>query len=387
VYGKAQMPFVSARQLSDDERRRYGRHLVLPEVGPAGQSRLRDASVAIVGVGGLGSPAALYLAAAGVGRIGLIDGDRVDLTNLQRQVLFQTADVNMPKASTAAARLRGLNPYVQVDVLEVRLTADNALDLLRPYDIVIDATDNFAARYLINDACALLGKPDVFGSVFRFEGQVSVFDAARGPCYRCLHPVPPAPHLAPSCAEGGVLGVLPGIIGSMQAAEAISLILGVGQPLVGWLGVFDALSMNLERLAVAKDPQCPLCGDRRTITRLADVPEQCEPERSEGTMSSISVEQLKQMMDAKSDFVLIDVREPYEYEYANLGGILIPLRDLPARFQELDPLQETVVHCHTGVRSANAVAFLQSRGFMRVHNLTGGIAAWSKRIDPTVPSY
>ena len=377
----------SSASFNPDETERYSRHLLLPGIGLEGQRRLHDASVVVVGAGGLGTPAAMYLASAGVGRIAVVDYDRVDISNLQRQVLYSTEDVGQSKARAAARELRRRNPHVRVDPIEQRLTAANGLEILRPYDIVIDATDTFASHYLVNDACVLLAKPDVAGSVYRFEGQVGVFDARRGPCYRCLYPVAPPSHLRSTCAEAGVLGPLPGVVGTLQAVETIKVILGIGEPLIGAVLLIDLLSGSFTRISARKAPECPACGDRPSLTRLEDLEDSCEPNRPGERMKSITVEQLQKMKEAGADYILLDVRRLDEYEYANLQGRLIPLNELPQRFGELDPSKEIVVHCHTGVRSAHAVALLESRGFLKVYNLTGGIAAWSRRIDPKVPSY
>ena len=378
--------------LSTEEMRRYGRHLIMPEVGLQGQKKLKTASVLVVGTGGLGSPLSLYLAAAGVGKLGLVDFDVVDPSNLQRQILHSTKDVGRPKLKSAQERIAAANPNVKVDTYDTRLTSENAMEILEPYDVVVDGTDNFPTRYLVNDACVLLGKPNVYGSIFRFEGQASVFDAAEGPCYRCLYPEPPPPGLVPSCAEGGVFGVLPGIIGTIQAVETIKLILGIGEPLVGRLMLFDALQMRFRELKLRKNPDCPICGEHRTIHELIDyeqfcgVPIESDQMVHEG-VEEISVRELKERLDRGDDILLLDVREPVEYEIANLGARLIPLTELPARVNELDTAREIVVHCHHGPRSARAVEFLKDMGFARVKNLTGGIDAWSVEIDPSMPRY
>lgn len=381
--GKHSAPSLSA--LSPEQIGRYSRHLSVPEVGPEGQVKLRSASVLIVGAGGLGSPAALYLAAAGMGTIGIADFDNVEISNLQRQILHTTSAVGRSKLDSARERITGLNPDVRVRLHPVRLDRTNALEVLRDYDVVIDATDNFASRYLINDACAILGKPDVYGSVFRFEGQASVFLASRGPCYRCLHPEPPPAHLAPDCATAGVLGVLPGLIGTIQATEAVKLILGVGTPLVGTLLQINALYWDIVPVTVPKDPDCPLCGPAARITELLDYEEWCNA--MEHRSDEITVAELAARMKDGAQIQLIDVREPFERELASIGGILIPMQDVPARLTELDPSGETVVYCHTGRRSAHVVAFLKQQGFSHVRNLTGGIEAWSVEIDRTVPRY
>jgi adenylyltransferase/sulfurtransferase len=377
--------------LSNDEILRYSRHLIMPEVALEGQQKLKAARVLCVGAGGLGSPLALYLGAAGVGTLGIVDYDVVDYTNLQRQILHATPDVGRPKLESAAEKLRALNPYVELRTFETRLTSENALEILRDFDVVVDGTDNFATRYLVNDACVLLGKPNVYGSIFRFEGQASVFATRDGPCYRCLYPEPPPPGLVPSCAEGGVLGVLPGLIGLVQATEAIKLVLGAGEPLVGRLLVLDALKMRFRELKLRKDPSCPVCGERPTITRLIDYEAFCgvrgEESPAPAGVPSIEVEELKRRMDAGEDIVLVDVREPHEYAICNLGGLLMPLRELPGRVHELDSSREMVVHCRTGPRSAQAVAFLRQAGFRKVHNLTGGVRAWAERVDTRMPRY
>jgi adenylyltransferase/sulfurtransferase len=375
-------------ELTKDELRRYDRHLILPEVGPEGQKKLKSASVLCIGAGGLGSPLALYLAAAGVGRIGLVDFDVVDESNLQRQILHDTPSVGTPKLTSAKKRLLALNPHIAVETHEVRLTSENAIELFKKYDVVADGTDNFATRYLVNDACVLTGKPNAYGSIFRFEGQLSVFGAKDGPCYRCLYPEPPPPGLVPSCAEGGVLGVLPGVIGTMQAIETIKLILGIGKPLVGRLMLYDALEQSWRTLKVKKNPACPVCGDHPTITAPIDYEAFCGlKEKPVSTIPEITVEELKAKLDKKEKFVLLDVREPHEYEIAKIpGSKLIPLGDLPKRFGELDKGAPLVVHCKMGGRSARAVTFLRQQGFDAT-NVAGGIHDWSERIDPSVPTY
>ncbi|HXU46533.1 MAG TPA: molybdopterin-synthase adenylyltransferase MoeB [Thermoanaerobaculia bacterium] len=376
--------------LDADELRRYSRHLILPEVGTAGQRKLKAARVLLIGSGGLGSPLGLYLAAAGVGRLGLVDFDRVDESNLQRQVLFGQGDVGRPKTEAAADRLRGVNRHIEIVPYDLRLDASNALDLFRDYDLVVDGTDNFPTRYLVNDACVLLGKPNVYGSIFRFEGQVSVFWGARGPCYRCLFPEPPPPGLVPSCAEGGVLGVLPGIIGALQANEVIKLIVGVGEPLIGRLVLFDALRLRFRELKLKKDPGCPICSEYPTQTGLIDYEQFCgiEPETAPDEGFEIDVLELDRWRKANPDLVLLDVRTPLEYDIARIdGAVLIPLQELPDRLGELDPAATIVAHCHGGVRSAQAVHFLRQHGFARTKNLAGGIDAWSLEVDPAVPRY
>jgi len=377
--------------LSNDEILRYSRHLIMPEVGLEGQQRLKAARVLCIGAGGLGSPLALYLGAAGVGTLGLVDFDVVDYTNLQRQILHATPDVGRPKLASAAEKLRAMNPYLDVKTFETRLTSDNALDILRDFDVVVDGTDNFATRYLVNDACVLLGKPNVYGSIFRFEGQASVFATREGPCYRCLYPEPPPPGLVPSCAEGGVLGILPGLVGVIQATEAIKLVLGRGEPLVGRLLLVDALSMRFRELKLRKNPDCPVCGERRTITHLIDYEEFCGVRGEEAEVQTgvpeIAVEELKRRRETGEDLVLVDVREPHEVQICSLGGMLIPLGDLARRAHELDSSRDLVVYCRSGARSARAVAFLRQAGFKKVRNLAGGILAWADRIDPRMPKY
>jgi len=380
----------SAPGLDPLEIARYSRHLVLPEVGMEGQRRLRRARVVVVGAGGLGSPLVLYLAAVGVGRIGLVDFDVVDLSNLQRQVLYGTEDVGRSKAELARQRIEALNPHVRVDCHVVRLTSDNALGILGDYDVVLDGTDNFPTRYLVNDACVLLGKPNVYGSIFRFEGQVSVFGAAGGPCYRCLYPEPPAAGSVPNCAEGGVLGVLPGTVGTLQATEAIKLILGQGQPLVGRLLLFDALEMRFRELKLRKDPHCPVCGESPLIRQLIDYEAACgvAPEPQSSAPPAIEVEELRVRLDGGAPPLLLDVRTPEEWAICRIDGArLIPVQALPSRIDELERQREVVVYCHVGWRSAWAVDLMLRRGFSRVVNLAGGIDAWSQRVDPSVPRY
>jgi molybdopterin/thiamine biosynthesis adenylyltransferase/rhodanese-related sulfurtransferase len=383
----------STTTLSKEEVMRYSRHLIMPEVGTDGQLKLKQAKVLCIGTGGLGAPLGLYLAAAGVGRIGLVDFDAVDLTNLQRQILFGTDDIGRPKIEAATDRLRNLNPYVQIDRFETRLTSENALEILQNYDIVVDGTDNFPTRYLVNDACVLLGKPNVYGSIFRFEGQITIFGAPGGPCYRCLYPEPPPPGLVPSCAEGGVLGVLPGIVGAIQAAEALKLIIGKGEPLIGRLLLFDALAMRFRELKLRKNPECPACGEHPTITKLIDYAEFCGVRGEEAargaqtTVPEIAPRELKSRLDRGDELFILDVREPHEYQICNLGGHLIPLGELSRRVNELDSSREIAVHCRSGKRSAEAVEFLRSAGFRKVLNLKGGILAWSDEVDPSVPKY
>lgn len=374
-----------------EEISRYSRHLIMPEVGMEGQRKLKNASVLAVGAGGLGAPLTMYLAAAGIGRLGLVDFDTVDASNLQRQVLYSTADIGTPKLEAAKARLRGINPHVNIELHRTHLTSANALEILKDYDIVIDGTDNFPTRYLLNDACALLNKPNVYGSIFRFDGQVSVFDAQRGPCYRCLYPQPPPPEVVPSCAEGGVLGVLPGIIGSLQALEAIKLIIGKGEPLIGRLVIFDALSFRFDEFKLAKNPHCPLCGEHPTIHELIDYEAFCgiilpAEERLED-QHQITPTELKERLDRGEDVFILDVREPQEVEICNLGGYVIPINDLPSRAHELDSSREMVVYCHVGARSARAVEFLKQAGFRKIRNLSGGIDAWAQMVDRSMPRY
>src|SRR5277367_1883522 len=378
--------------LTKEEILRYSRHLIIPEVGIDGQQKLKAAKVLLIGAGGLGAPLGLYLAAAGVGRIGLVDFDTVDFTNLQRQVLFGTSDVGRPKIAAAADHLRNLNPEIQIDTFETHLTSENALDIMKDYDIIVDGTDNFPTRYLVNDACVLLGKPNVYGSIFRFEGQITVFGYPEGPCYRCLYPEPPPPGLVPSCAEGGVLGVLPGLVGVIQATETIKLILGIGEPLVGRLLLFDALAMRFRELKLRKNPDCPLCGKNPTITKLIDYAEFCgirgeEAPAPQTSVPEITPRELKARLDRGDDLYILDVREPHEYQICNLGGHLIPLGDLSKRVNELDSSREIVAHCRSGKRSAEAVEFLQRAGFRKILNLKGGILAWSDDVDPSVPKY
>jgi sulfur-carrier protein adenylyltransferase/sulfurtransferase len=377
--------------LNNDEILRYSRHLIMPEVGMQGQQKLKAARVLCIGAGGLGSPLALYLAAAGVGTLGIVDFDVVDFTNLQRQIIHSTADVGRKKLDSAAEKLQAINPFVNVKKIETRLSSENALELFREFDIVADGTDNFPTRYLVNDACVLTGKPNVYGSIFRFEGQASVFATEEGPCYRCLYPEPPPPGLVPSCAEGGVLGILPGLVGVMQATEVIKLILGAGEPLIGRLLLIDALAMKFRELKLRKNPDCPACGTHRTITKLIDYNEFCgirgEEKPVETGIPEMQVEELKRRLDAGENLFVLDVREPHEYQICNIGGHLIPLGDLPKRVNELDSSREIVAHCRSGVRSAKAVGFLQQAGFKKVHNLAGGILAWADRVDPKMPKY
>ncbi len=377
--------------LTNEEVLRYSRHLIMPEVGMEGQQKLKAAKVLCIGAGGLGSPLALYLAAAGVGTLGMVDFDVVDFTNLQRQVLHTTADVGRKKLDSAAEKLNAINPNVNIRKFETRLSSANALELFREFDIIADGTDNFPTRYLVNDACVLTGKPNVYGSIFRFEGQASVFATKDGPCYRCLYPEPPPPGLVPSCAEGGVLGILPGLVGVIQATETIKLILGAGDPLIGRLLLVDALGMKFRELKLRKNPDCPACGKDPTVTALIDYNEFCGIRGEEAPVAAgvpeITVQDLKQRLDRGDDLFVLDVREPHEYQICNLSGYLIPLGDLPKRVHELDSSREIVAHCRSGVRSAKAVTFLQQAGFKKVTNLQGGILAWADKVDLKMPKY
>ncbi len=381
-------------ELTTDELSRYARHLILPEVGMEGQRRLKAARVLCVGTGGLGSPLAFYLAAAGIGTLGLVDFDVVDASNLQRQIIHSTKDIGRKKLDSAEEKLKALNPALNVVKHETMLSSANALDILKDYDIVADGTDNFPTRYLVNDACVLLGKPNVYGSIFRFEGQASVFATKDGPCYRCLYPEPPPPGLVPSCAEGGVLGILPGLVGVIQATEAIKQILGNGEPLIGRLLLVDALNMRFRELKLRKNPECPMCGRNPTITQLIDyqqfcgiVPETPQEKSVKNGIPQITVKDLKQRLDAGEDVQLIDVREPYEFQIAQIGGKLIPQNDVPQRLAEIDRNREVVVHCKSGGRSQRIAEYLKQAGFPNVTNLAGGILAWSEEIDPKVPKY
>ena len=389
-----------ATTLNKDEILRYSRHLILPEVGMEGQLKLKNAKVLMVGAGGLGAPLGLYLAASGVGRIGIVDFDVVDFTNLQRQVIHGTKDVGKKKLDSAADSMLDINPYMTVDKFDTAITSENAFDIIKDYDMVVDGTDNFPTRYLINDACVLLKKPNVYGSIFRFEGQATIFAYPGGPCYRCLYPEPPPPGLVPSCAEGGVLGILPGTIGLIQATEAVKLILGVGESLVGRLLLYDALAMRFRELKLRRNPECPVCGDHPSIHELIDyhqfcgVPNPAEvapvTEQQAGYMSDTEIDAvaLKARLDRGDKFQFIDVREPNEYQIASIPGAkLIPLGDVPKRVGELDPNTEVIVHCKMGGRSAKACDFLRQSGFKNVKNMLGGITAWSDKIDPSVPKY
>lgn len=379
-------------ELEPEEIKRYSRHLIMPEVSKEGQQKLKAAKVLIVGTGGLGSPSSLYLAAAGVGTLGLVDFDVVDDSNLHRQVLFGERDVGRPKLEAAVDRLQQVNPHVRYVPHPARLDSSNALEILSSYDIVVDGTDNFPTRYLVNDACVLLGKPNVYGSIFRFEGQVSVFWGEKGPCYRCLFAEPPPPGLVPSCAEGGVLGVLPGIIGSLQANEAIKLILGAGDPLIGRLLLFDALKMSFRELRLRKNPDCPICSENPTLTELIDYDAFCglEPAASKGLDPELdaSPQELRSWLASDEGVQLVDVRTEQEREICRIAEARwIPMADLESRFQELDPGQRVVVHCHHGPRSTRATAWLREHGYPMAFNLAGGIDAWSEQIDPSVPRY
>ena len=378
-------------ELNNDEIRRYSRHLILPEVGLAGQKKIKAASVLCIGAGGLGSPIAMYLAAAGIGKIGIVDFDTVDDSNLQRQILHTDADVGRPKTESARETLHGINPNVEVVLHNTRITSENALDLIRPYDIVVDGTDNFPTRYLTNDACVLLKKPNVYGSISRFEGQASVFAPhLGGPCYRCLYPEPPPPGTVPSCAEGGVLGVLPGIIGCIQATEILKLVIGIGNSLIGRLLLFNALDMKFRELKLRRDPQCPVCGEHPTIKKLIDYEQFCgiAPEPA-ASPDEVTVQDMKKALDnPKLGIKVVDVREPDEYKIARVKGVpLLPLSELPKRFTELDPNQQYYLHCKSGGRSMKALKFLREQGFKYLKSVKGGITAWSDEIDSKVPRY
>ena len=392
---------AAAFALSNQEVARYSRHLIMPEVGMDGQLKLKAASVLCIGAGGLGSPVAMYLAAAGVGRIGLVDFDVVDYSNLQRQIIHGTPDVGRRKLDSARDSLNAINPEVEIETHEVALSSANALDLLGGYDVIVDGTDNFPTRYLVNDACVLLGKPNAYGSIFRFEGQASVFAAKDGPCYRCLYPEPPPPGLVPSCAEGGVLGILPGVIGTIQATEAVKLIIGNGEPLIGRFLVYDALRMRFRELKLRRDPDCPVCGDHPTVTELIDYEQFCgvaPAEPAAGTVAGgngadtagdeATVEQLKERIDRADGVFILDVREPQEFQICRIpGSTLIPLGDLPKRLGELAGRREMIVHCKSGVRSAKAVKLLREAGFDGAKNLRGGILRWIDAVDPSLPKY
>jgi len=384
---------ITLPQLSTEEMARYSRHLILPEVGMEGQQKLKAAKVLCIGTGGLGSPLAFYLAAAGIGTLGLVDFDVVDSSNLQRQIIHSTKDVGRSKIVSATEKLVALNPFLNVVQHETMLTSQNAIEIISQYDIVADGTDNFPTRYLVNDACVLTGKPNAYGSIFRFEGQASVFATEHGPCYRCLYPEPPPPGLVPSCAEGGVLGILPGLVGVIQATEVIKLILGKGEPLIGRLLLVNSLDMKFRELKLRKNPECPVCGKNPTVTKLIDYQQFCGivPEAKvaaeKNGIPQMSVTELKQKLDAGEDVFILDVREPYEYQIAQIGGHLIPLGELPNRLGELDTEKNIVVQCKSGGRSQRAAEFLAQNGFSKLHNLAGGILAWSNEIDPDVPRY
>jgi sulfur-carrier protein adenylyltransferase/sulfurtransferase len=385
---------VELPELTQDDLSRYSRHLILPEVGVEGQRKLKAARVLCVGTGGLGSPLALYLAAAGVGTLGLVDFDVVDASNLQRQIIHSTADIGRKKLDSAEEKLKALNPALNVVKHDTLLSSANALDILKDYDVIADGTDNFPTRYLVNDACVLLGKPNAYGSIFRFEGQASVFATKDGPCYRCLYPEPPPPGLVPSCAEGGVLGILPGLIGVIQATEAIKLILGIGEPLIGRLLLVDALKLRFRELKLRKNPECPVCGAHPTVTKLIDYeqfcgiwPETKEEQAMKNGIPQLSVRELKRRMDAGENLFILDVREPFEYQIANIGGKLIPQSEVPQRLAEIDRDREIVVQCKSGGRSQRIAEFLKQSGFPSVVNLAGGILAWSDEVDPAVPKY
>ena len=382
-------------ELSHEEVKRYSRHLIMPEVGVQGQKKLKASSVLLIGTGGLGSPLGLYLASAGVGRIGLVDFDVVDFTNLQRQVLYTTQDVGKPKLEVAKARLSAINPFITLETHETRLSSENALEILKGYDVVVDGTDNFPTRYLINDACVLLKKPNVYGSIFRFEGQASVFDATKGPCYRCLYSEPPPPGLVPSCAEGGVFGILPGIIGTIQATEAIKLLLGKGEPLIGRLLLFNALKMRFRELKLRKNPACPACGSHPTITQLIDYEEFCGLARGEEAQTptshdewEVTAKELETLLKKNGVIKLIDVREPHEYEICHIPGAkLIPTSEFVHRIGELDSADQMVLYCHKGIRSRNAVELLKTAGFKKIKSLKGGVDAWAEEVDASMPRY
>ena len=381
-------------ELTTDDLSRYSRHLILPEVGMEGQRRLKAARVLCVGTGGLGSPLAFYLTAAGIGTLGLVDFDVVDASNLQRQIIHSTKDIGRKKLDSAEEKLTALNPAINIVKHDTMLTSANALEIIKDYDIVADGTDNFPTRYLVNDACVLLAKPNVYGSIFRFEGQASVFATEQGPCYRCLYPEPPPPGLVPSCAEGGVLGILPGLVGVIQATEVIKLILGKGASLVGRLLLVDALNMRFRELKLRKNPECPVCGLNPTVTALIDyqhfcgiVPETPEDKTLKNGIPQITVKELKRRIDAGEDVQLIDVREPYEYQIAQIGGKLIPQNDVPQRLADIDRSREVIVHCRSGARSQKIAEFLKQAGYPKVANLAGGILAWSDEIDPKVQKY
>ena len=386
--------------LSNDEVKRYSRHLIMPEVGMEGQRKLKAAKILLIGMGGLGSPLGIYLAAAGIGKLGLVDMDTVDFTNLQRQILYTTADVGKPKIQAAKARLQAMNPHVELQTYETHLSSENALEIFKDYDIVIDGTDNFPTRYLVNDACVLLGKPNVYGSIFRFEGQASVFDAAQGPCYRCLYPEPPPPGLVPSCAEGGVLGILPGLIGVIQATEAIKILLGKPDTLVGRLLLVNALTMRFRDLQLKKDPSCPICGPKRTITKLIDYQQFCGMPSVEAPAAvaataneregwEIAPTELAELLKKNGSHVkVIDVREPHEWDICHIAGAqLVPLSEFAEHLHELNSADNLILHCKSGARSWKALTILREAGFTKLKNLRGGITAWAEDVDPTMPTY
>ncbi len=380
--------------LSNDEILRYSRHLIMPEVGMEGQLKLKAGKVLMIGTGGLGAPLGLYLAAAGVGKIGIVDFDVVDVTNLQRQVIHGTKDIGRPKLDSAAERMADINPTIEIKKYETRLSSENALELFRDYDVVVDGTDNFPTRYLVNDACVLLNKPNVYGSIFRFEGQATVFHHNGGPCYRCLYPEPPPPGLVPSCAEGGVLGILPALVGSIQATETVKLLIGKGETLSGRLVLYDALNMKFRELKLRRNPECPVCGDHPTVRKLIDyeqfcgIPQQREEAVAQGGVPEITPTELKAKLDAGESIFVLDVREPHEYDICRIEGTtLIPLGQLPSRVNELNSADDIVIHCKSGMRSAKATDFLMKAGFRKVKNLKGGILAWSDQVDPSVPKY
>jgi adenylyltransferase/sulfurtransferase len=392
--GSASVAEAEEVALSNEEVMRYSRHLILPEVGMEGQLKLKKSSIILIGAGGLGAPLGLYLAAVGVGRIGMVDFDTVDLSNLQRQIIHGTGDLGRKKLDSAADKMQDINPHLKIDKYDVGLNSENALDILRGYDIVIDGTDNFPTRYLVNDACVLLKKPNVYGSIYRFEGQATVFAYEDGPCYRCLYPEPPPPGLVPSCAEGGVLGILPGMIGIVQATEAVKIILGEGTTLKGRLLLYDAMNMAFRELKLQRDPTCPVCGDHPTVTKLIDYQEFCgihpptAAAQAAANAGVIDPVEVKKKLDRGDDFVLIDVREPYEYQICHIPGAkLIPLGELPKHLSELDRDADIVAHCKSGARSQKAVDLLKQNGFKNVRNMTGGILAWSDKVDSSVPKY
>lgn len=387
-----------AVELSHEEIKRYSRHLIMPEVGMQGQRKLKAASVLLVGTGGLGSPLAMYLAAAGIGRMGLVDYDVVDYSNLQRQIIHGTSSVGRSKLESAAERVRDINPHVQLDLYNVLLTSENALDILAPYDVIVDGTDNFPTRYLVNDASVLLGKPNVYGSIFRFEGQASIFYAKEGPCYRCLFPEPPPPGLVPSCAEGGVLGILPGTIGAIQATETIKLILGIGDNLIGRLLLYDALHMSFDFVKLRKNPRCPVCGETPTVTELIDYEQFCGmptndrhafASDAEAFVPMIGVKEVQEKLESGEDFILLDVREPHEWEISDIHAAThhIPKGQILEHLGELDTAREIVVYCKTGGRSADVTRTLREHGFEKVKNMVGGINAWAQKVDETLPTY